>query len=319
MPPMAIINQKEETDEGEGAAMAALAAQSERSAPGAEPRAFDPWGRDGPTLLQLPVELIMLDLNQPRQELGDLTDLEDSIREHGIIQPLIVSPLDERRYQLIAGERRLTAAKAARLARVPAVVRTVAEHHRLELQLVENLHRKDLDAVEEATAYQRLMGEFGLSQQELARRLGKSPAVINETLRVLDLAPRILKELRAAGHAPVTRSLLLEIAKQPADEQLPLWREAKTGRLTVKEARARKTKKERSGLPRCTIELDSARVTLLFRGASATPGQIIRTLEEALTRYRAEHPRAAAESAAHRNSCGEAFPQAPAAPRETVE
>ena len=103
------------------------------------------------------------------------------------MQPLVVSPTTTDLYQLIAGERRYTASKALGLVTVPALVRTSTEHQRLELQLVENLHRKDLSPLEEATSYQRLMAEFGLTQEDVAHRVGKSLTAINQTLRLLDL------------------------------------------------------------------------------------------------------------------------------------
>ena len=167
---------------------------------------FDPLAREEPRFAQLRIDEIELDPTQPRKDLGDLSGLQASIAAKGIVEPLIVSPIDENRYRLIAGERRFTAAKLHGDQTVPAVIRTVKEHERLEIQLIENLHRKDLNPVEEALAYRRLMDEFGLSQRELAQRVGKSLAAINETLRLLGLPEAVLEGVRNILNMPRSRS-----------------------------------------------------------------------------------------------------------------
>ena len=111
--------------------------------------------------------------------MGEIEDLKASIAEHGILQPLIVAPIDETRYRLIAGERRFTAALALNLTAIPAIVRSVEDHRRLEVQLIENLHRKDLTPFEEADAFWRLQDEFGLTQEQLAQRMGRTQAAIS--------------------------------------------------------------------------------------------------------------------------------------------
>lgn len=204
-------------------------------------------GQDRATLAELPVEQIEPDPDQPRRDLGDLTELKASIAEVGIIQPLIVTVAGEDRFRLVAGERRFTAARELGLPTVPAVVRTVDENRRLVIQIIENLHRKDLDALEEAEGYRRLMEEFGLTQEEVARRVGKSQPAVNQTLRVLSLPEAVKREYKTsytaaagaeASGRPVSKSVLLEIARREStDEQLALWERAKSGGLTVKDAR----------------------------------------------------------------------------------
>ena len=154
------------------------------------------------------------DPDQPRRNLGDLSELAASIQELGVVQPIIVSVIAYERYRILAGERRYSAAKLAGLIRIPAIVRSVSEHRRLELQLVENLHRKDLDPFEEASSYQRLLDEFNLSHDELGRRLGKSQVSITESLRLLELPEAIRAEANQGGGEgrKVSKSLLLEIA-----------------------------------------------------------------------------------------------------------
>jgi len=119
-----------------------------------------------------------------------LEELAASIREHGVLQPVLVTEtLDG--YQLVAGERRVRAARIAGLERIPALVRQLADRDQLEVALVENVQRSDLDPIDEATAYRQLLDEFGLTQERVAERVGKSRAAVANTLRLLDLHPDI--------------------------------------------------------------------------------------------------------------------------------
>jgi ParB family chromosome partitioning protein len=160
-------------------------------------------------LRDLPISSIDPNRFQPREGFDEdnLIALSESIREVGVLQPLLVRPLegDDDRYELIAGERRLRAAKRAGLASVPAIVRVVDDMASLEQALVENLHREDLSALEEAAAYQQLMEDFHLTQEEVAIRVGRSRSAVANTLRLFQLAPtiqRLLSERRlSAGHA----------------------------------------------------------------------------------------------------------------------
>jgi ParB family chromosome partitioning protein len=129
---------------------------------------------------------------QPRRHVDEtaLEELAASIREHGVLQPVLVTEtLDG--YQLIAGERRVRAARLAGLERIPAVVRQLADHDQLEVALVENVQRADLDPIDEALAYRQLIDEFGLTQERVADRVGKARASIANTLRLLDLHPDV--------------------------------------------------------------------------------------------------------------------------------
>ena len=155
-----------------------------------------------------PVEAIEANPYQPRQDISesDLEDMVNSVREKGIITPLLVSRT-ETGYQLIAGERRWRAAQKAGLERVPVVVREVTPYESLELALIENIHRKDLNAVEEALAYKRLLEEAEITQDSLAKRLGKDRSSITNLLRLLNLPLSIQKDLidgrLSMGHARV--------------------------------------------------------------------------------------------------------------------
>lgn len=191
-------------------------------------------------LTSIPIEQIERDPNQPRKDLGDVSDLVASIREHGVIEPVLVRELAKNSFMLVAGERRFSAAQTAGLEEIPAIVRDFADDARFEVQLVENLHRKDLNVVETAMAYRVLIDEHKYSQRKLAERLGRSVSAINETLRVLSLPTDVVEGVLTSEHSN-NRSLLLEISKLPGeDEQRSAWESAKAGELTVRGARAKK-------------------------------------------------------------------------------
>src|SRR5438270_13704660 len=149
---------------------------------------------------------------QPRKDFGReaLQELIDSIRQHGIIQPLIVRQAGAR-FELIAGERRWRAAQEIGLTEVPAIVRTANDLEVLELSLIENLQRADLNPIEEAQGYARLANEFGMRQEDIALKVGRSRAAVANSLRLLDLHPQIqawlTQDLLSVGHAKVLLAL----------------------------------------------------------------------------------------------------------------
>lgn len=157
--------------------------------------------------LEIPVSAIEANPDQPRQVFDEesLVSLSASIREVGVLQPVLVRQTGEDRYELIAGERRWRAAKRAGLQTVPAIVRTVSDLGRVEHALIENLHRQDLNPLEEAAAYQQLIEDFGLTHEQLSSRVGKSRAAITNTLRLFQLPPTVQKLVSdgqlSAGHA----------------------------------------------------------------------------------------------------------------------
>ena len=165
----------------------------------------------GAYLREVPVGSIDSNPHQPRSHFDEeaLVELSHSIRELGVLQPILVRPLGDGRFQLIAGERRWRAAKRCGLATIPCVVRTTDDVMSVEQALVENIHRQDLSALDEAAAYLQLIEEFHLTHEVLARRVSKSRAAITNTLRLLQLPPSIQRMLTdgrlSAGHA---RSLL---------------------------------------------------------------------------------------------------------------
>ena len=155
----------------------------------------------------LPLHRVEPNPEQPRQDFDqeELEALAESIRQHGIIQPLTVRETGEGYYQIIAGERRWRAARMAELTEVPAIVIEADNKKAMELALIENLQRQDLNSVEEALGYQSLINEFGLTQEEAAARVGKSRPAVANALRLLSLDEKVLEMLRTgaitAGHA----------------------------------------------------------------------------------------------------------------------
>jgi ParB family chromosome partitioning protein len=149
-------------------------------------------GAGAPGPLEIPIERIRRNPYQPRKRVDAeaLATLADSIREHGVLQPVLVTELVDG-YQLVAGERRLRAAQLAGLERIPAVVRQLADREQLELALVENLLRADLNPLEEAMAFRQLVDEFAFTQEQLATRLGRARSTVANTLRLLEMREAI--------------------------------------------------------------------------------------------------------------------------------
>lgn len=184
---------------------------------------------------QLPVGQIESNPLQPRENFDhqELEDLINSIKKHGILQPLIVTQKTNQSFQLIAGERRLRAAKILELAAVPCLIRKAEDLEKLELALIENIQRADLNPIEEATAYQRLIEEFNLTQEEVAEKVGKKRTTVANLLRLLDLPSEIQQALRdkkiTAGHAKVI------LSAEAASDRLRLFKKIIGSDLTVRQ------------------------------------------------------------------------------------
>ena len=179
---------------------------------------------------EIPVSAIRPNVNQPRRSFSEagIKELSASIRAVGILQPLVIRPA-ESGFEIIAGERRLRAAKEAGLERVPVLIRHAEESESMELALVENLQRENLNPLETAAAYQALIDGFGLSREQLALRMGKSRAAVTNTLRLAQLPGSVQELLRdgklTEGHARALLSLedegrMLQVARRIQDEKL---------------------------------------------------------------------------------------------------
>jgi ParB family chromosome partitioning protein len=188
-------------------------------------------GETASVFQELPVSAIRPNPRQPRSSFDEeaMASLTASIREVGVLQPVLVREVDESVYELIAGERRWRAARRAGLQTVPALVRVAADTGTLEQALVENLQREDLNAMDEAAAYQQLIEDFQLSQEDIAARVGKSRVTISNTLRLFQLPPGIQKLVMdgrlSAGHARALlgtpdRSFQESLARRAVDEGL---------------------------------------------------------------------------------------------------
>jgi len=193
------------------------------------------------------IEEIKINPYQPRENpQEDLAELISSIKTKGILQPILVRKTSSG-YELVVGERRLRAAKEAGLTTIPAVVREISEPEMLELALIENLQRKNLNPLEEALGYKRLIEEFGLTQEEIADRVGKSRPTIANALRLLTLPPKVKEYLKeekiTAGHARA----LLTLTDRKAQEELceRIVRESLPVRQVEKLVSSKKEEKER--------------------------------------------------------------------------
>lgn len=184
---------------------------------------------------KVPIEFISPNPRNPRRRFseGDLADLASSIKEHGIVQPIVVRPAQGGRYEIIAGERRWRAAQQAGVAQVPVIVREVDDRVALEIAIIENVQRSDLNPVEEASGYQSLIDEHHYTQADLAQVIGKSRSHVANTLRLLKLPPDVRQMLTdgelSAGHA---RTLVT------AENPLALARRIVSEGLSVRQAEA---------------------------------------------------------------------------------
>ena len=177
---------------------------------------FDEEIREKTPYKLLPIQKVEPNRNQPRQDFDEeeLEALAESLSEHGIIQPLTVRELNSGYYQIIAGERRWRAARMAGLTEVPVVVIEADDQKTMELALIENLQRQDLNPVEEALGYRALMDDFGMTQEDAAQRVGKSRPAVANALRLLNLPDAVLEKVRngslSAGHARALLSVKSE-------------------------------------------------------------------------------------------------------------
>ena len=210
-----------------------------------------------------PVEQIRPNPDQPRKHFDEqsLESLAVTIKEKGVLQPLLVRRVGNR-YELIAGERRLRAAKKAGLEEVPVLIREAEESDRLELSVLENIQREDLNPIEEARAYKQMLDRLELTQEELARRVGKDRSSVANTVRLLQLPREIQEDIAvgrlSSGHARAILALDREVM------QLKLWALIKDKGLSVREAekRVHEMKEGKAGKEKPTAPLDPDMQTL---------------------------------------------------------
>ena len=231
---------------------------------------------------ELPITSIRPNAFQPRQSFADdeLDSLTASIRQLGVLQPILVRPTAEGQYELIAGERRWRASQRAGLTSIPAVIRSTEDTQSLEQALVENLHRVDLNAVEEAAAYQQLIDDFSLTHDDVARRVGRSRTAVTNTLRLLNLTPSIQRLIMdgqiSAGHARAllgtsdkafqemqARRVVAEGLSVRAVEEAVRLREGNRSGASEKRPAGGSPGREASAKPASLLELESVLADLL--------------------------------------------------------
>ena len=205
--------------------------------------------------LFLPISQVESCASQPRKQFDAdaLADLADSIREHGIIQPLTVRKLQSGYYQIIAGERRWRAARMAGLSEVPAIVIEADDRKAMELAMIENLQREDLNPIEEAEGYQMLMSQYNMTQEETAQRVGKSRSAVANALRLLHLCPSVRAMVEdgrlSNGHARTLLPLAPEAQKKAAATVIKNDLSVRQTELLVKKLTAQpKEKPQKSGI-----------------------------------------------------------------------
>ncbi len=192
-------------------------------------------GQNAGTIMRIPVEQIVVNPKQPRRDFDEaaLKELSESIKLHDIIQPVTVVKISPVKYQLISGERRLRASKLAGLKDIPAYIRTADDQQMLEMALLENLQRENLNAIEIGLSYRRLMDECDLTQEEVAERMKKDRSTVTNYLRLLRLPPDVQKSVRdgelSMGHA---RAI---IGLEQVDQQLYVFREVREKGLSVRQ------------------------------------------------------------------------------------
>jgi ParB family chromosome partitioning protein len=195
--------------------------------------------QDGQRVQEIPISSIERNPHQPRVHFdhGELEDLISSIRDHGVLQPIIVTPKPDGTFQLIAGERRLRASTIAGLKTIPALVREATELQKLELAIIENVQRSNLNPIEEAKAYQRLVDEFNMTQDEVSRKMGKSRPQVGNMIRLLQLPDEIQQAL-SEGRISVSNARTL--VSLPTDaERMEMFRAMLDGNFTVRQTETR--------------------------------------------------------------------------------
>ena len=219
---------------------------------------------------------------QPRHlvDAAEVAELAASIRDHGVLQPIVVTRAEDTEgYVLIAGERRWLAAKLAGLDRIPAVVKDVTPQGMLELALVENIQRADLNPLEEAAAFQQLMAEFGLTQEQVARRVGRSRPTIANSVRLLGL-PDVVQHALARGEISEGHARALLGATEPSDLR-DLFRQVVDGELSVRQTEEL-VRRRRQVVPtpivreEPPVDLEARQIEQLFRDALGTRVEVIR-------------------------------------------
>lgn len=242
----------------------------------------------------IPVEKVRPNPDQPRKMLGDLRELTESVREKGVLEPLLVKYIPrEDAYYIISGERRFHAACAAGLRELPCIEKSVDEAEVLEIALIENLQRKDLTSFEEADGLYRLSEQFDYTHDDIARKLGRARSTVTEMLSLRNIPENVRKICGEKGIN--SKSLLLQIVRQPNDKKmLDLAKRIAAGKMTRDEARTeRRAEKGDDARPQPFVfafkpENESFQLRMQFRKSHVTRGELIATLRAILSELEAD-------------------------------
>ncbi len=240
-----------------------------------------------PVIRNVPVEKILANQMQPRRDMGDLKELTNSIKENGIIEPVIVKPRDGN-FEIIAGERRFRAAKEAGMTEIPCIEHDIPDNEALEMSIVENIQRKDLNVFEQADSIRSLAEIYGYTHEEIAKKIGKSRVTVTELVRITDLPAEIRERCLQLGID--SKTFLLELTKtgdaEKMDEILSQYGKKPVSREVVKEQR-----KEKEGKPKAfRFQFVSAdkkvRINFQFRHENVDRGRVIEVLERLISDIR---------------------------------
>ena len=252
----------------------------------------------------IPVEQIRPNPDQPRKAIGDLRELTDSVREKGVLEPLLVRFVPrEDCYYLISGERRYHAARAAGLREVPCIEKTADDAETLEIGLIENIQRKDLTPFEEADGLHRLATQFEYTHEDVARKIGRARSSVTETLSLRNI-PDVLRK-KCVEQGIVSKSLLLQIARQPTEKKMvEMLHRILQGGLTRDEAR-RERREEQSGPQRpqpfifqFEPEDENFKFRIQFKKSHVSRDELIGTLREILAQLEGSSSESEADSTA---------------------
>jgi ParB family chromosome partitioning protein len=241
---------------------------------------------EGPRIRMIPIEKIDPNPQQARSELGDIKELMESIKQKGILEPIIVRPI-QGRYEIIAGERRFIASKRLGLKEMPCIEKHVEDNEAMEIALIENLQRKDLDAFEEADGLQALADMYGYSHQDIAKKIGKARSTITEVINLSKIPKDIRKICYESGIT--SRTTLLEISKlkdkEHMEELIHIIKERDLKREDTRELSKRilgKAKRRRMFVYNYKPKGADYRMRLEFKEQDISKNDIIRILEEIL-------------------------------------
>ncbi len=234
----------------------------------------------------IPIDKLAPNPGQPRVEIGDLGDLVSSIREKGVLEPILVRPSDVGgRFMIISGERRYRASLEVGLKEMPCIEMDVDDRAVAEISLIENLQRKDLTAFEEADGLQALAQRFGYTHEEIAKKIGKSRTSITESLSLTNIPAPVRELCRRADIA--SKSMLLQVVRQPTEEEMVrLVEKIKDGGLTrddARKVRQGKTARVKSFTYRSNPKNQAWALTLSFRKAQVSKEEVKEALREALS------------------------------------